>query len=93
MTLKLGKWTNAECVGPSPSGKTVVWQIAAAADGCDLGEVRWFSHWRQYVFAPKAGTVWNPDCLDEVSHFTRTITAAHRAGLVLGGTRNEGATL
>jgi hypothetical protein len=32
-----------------------------------LGEIKWFSRWRQYCFFPNHSTIWNKDCLDEVN--------------------------
>jgi len=42
------------------------------------GKVKWFGRWRQYVFAPAANTVWNPDCLNEVSRFVVKCTVDHQ---------------
>jgi hypothetical protein len=74
----LGKWTTAIWVGQSVSGKTQVWRIRANADDMMvLGQVRWYGRWRQYVFFPSGHTLWNPDCLDEVSTFVRASTVEH----------------
>ena len=75
----LGKWTFVKYVGPSASGKTGIWRVYAVAGSVALGEVRWFGRWRQYVFAPGDGTVWNPDCLNEVSRFVVKCTVDHQA--------------
>lgn len=31
-----------------------------------IGEIRWFSRWRQYCFFPYDGTIWNTDCMSSV---------------------------
>ncbi len=32
-----------------------------------IGEIRWFSKWRQYCFFPCTDTIWNITCLTEVN--------------------------
>ncbi len=51
----------------SPSGKTLVVSVESRRHGDVLGEIKWFGRWRQYALYPSAGTIWNPDCLDEIS--------------------------
>ena len=31
-----------------------------------IGEIRWFSKWRQYCFYPYENTIWNTTCLEDV---------------------------
>ena len=31
-----------------------------------LGEIKWFGRWRQYVFFPYGGTVFNIDCMKDI---------------------------
>ena len=33
----------------------------------EIGEIKWFSRWRQYTFYPSDGTVWNKDCLNDIN--------------------------
>ena len=75
-THTLGKWTTATSVGYSASGKTDLWEIRSVASNEILGVIRWWGGWRQYVFHPADHTIWNPDCLDEVSTFARARTKA-----------------
>jgi len=32
-----------------------------------IGEIKWYSAWRQYCFLPNHSTVWNIDCLNAVN--------------------------
>ena len=32
-----------------------------------IGEIRWFSRWRQYCFYPYMNTIWNFNCLNDVN--------------------------
>ena len=41
--------------------------------GDSLGDIEWFSRWRQYAFVPAEETVFNPDCLDDISKFIRNL--------------------
>lgn len=31
-----------------------------------IGEIRWFSRWRQYCFYPYHDTVWNTTCMEDI---------------------------
>ena len=57
--------------------KTTVWAVFNA--GVPLGEIRWYAPWRRYALAPIAGTVWDMDCLKEVTEFLGEVNARHRA--------------
>lgn len=63
--------------GRSRSGTTRVW-IVTSTSGSELGTIRWHGAWRQYTFWPAQATIFNPDCLDEISTFVRERTSIHR---------------
>jgi len=52
---ELGRWES----------KTRIVGIYSRSSGALLGEIRWYPHWRQYVFAPR-DSIWNKDCLNLV---------------------------
>lgn len=58
------------------SGKTQRWQVKSKANY--LGEIKWYSGWRQYVFYPYRGTLYNYECLDEISKFLFTLNTEHK---------------
>jgi hypothetical protein len=60
------------------AGKTQVWAVRSHRSGDVLGEIRWYGPWRQYAFFPRVATIYNPDCLDLISRWTREKTTAHR---------------
>jgi hypothetical protein len=64
--------------GQSKSGKTKRWRVVATSGACDLGEVKWFAHWRCYVFEPNPVTVFDSKCLDAISLFCKTQTKGVR---------------
>jgi hypothetical protein len=51
---------------PEQGRKTLIVDVKSVSRGDTLGEIRWYSHWRQYCFWPRAGTIWNRDCMTEV---------------------------
>ena len=53
--------------------------VLAKSNGELLGTIHWFGRWRQYVFHPTAGTVFNPGCLDAISAEAQRMTSAHHA--------------
>lgn len=57
----------------SKSGKTKIVNVYSAQHGDKLGEIRWFGRWRQYAFFPAEGTIWNPQCLDEITEKIRAL--------------------
>jgi len=58
---------------------TKYWKVLSARDeSMELGSVYWYSHWRKYVFAPKAGTIYDTSCLSEISDFCHNSTVDHR---------------
>jgi hypothetical protein len=75
-------------VGPryTPSGKTRIWSVIATRNDALLGEIRYYGRWRQYAFFPEPNTIFNPDCMDEVSKFCREETTRQRR---LSGTKGS----
>lgn len=63
----------------NPGRKTKIWWVRATRDDMALGEIRWWPAWRQYCFFPKGSTIWNPECLDDVTAFVREKMAERRA--------------
>lgn len=50
----------------SPSGKTQYWTVYSRRHGNELGWIRWYGPWRQYVFYPSTHTLFNRGCLDDI---------------------------
>lgn len=49
--------------------KTSVWHCRARSNDCLLGTVKWYCPWRQYSFFPKADTVFNVSCNEDINDF------------------------
>lgn len=74
----LSKYLKFNRMPPPEGGSTQVWAVVSKSSDAHLGLVKWYAKWRQYCFFPRQGTIWNPDCLDEVAAFTRAATKEHR---------------
>ena len=38
-----------------------------------IGEIKWFSKWRQYCFSPNFNTIWNKECLEDVNSIIKEL--------------------
>lgn len=65
----------------SPSGKTHIYLVYATRNRAVLGEIKWLGQWRQYVFFPQMGTVFNGDCMTAIAEFCLEITKTHKEEL------------
>jgi len=54
-------------------GKTKKFKIISKKRNCFLGRIEWYSHYRQYSFAPMSFTVWNKECLKEIQEFLQEL--------------------
>lgn len=61
--------------------KTRVVEVVSVSSNKTLGWIKWFGQWRQYVFLPEQGTLWNPDCLRQLASEAEKMTRGHREGL------------
>jgi hypothetical protein len=64
-----------------PTRKTKIWRVVNAQYNSFLGNVKWYSPWRKYCFAPDDGTVFEQDCLRDIAAFCEDETRAHNAAL------------
>lgn len=51
--------------------KTKLWSVLSVSSGYPLGEVKWYAPWRCYCFFPNFDTIWNTNCLDDITAFIR----------------------
>jgi len=58
---------------------TDVWAVFAIQGDEFLGEVKWYSGWRRYVFEPDADAIFEQDCLRDIAGFLETATAVQKA--------------
>ena len=54
----------------NPGKLTKVWEATSAHDGSYLGLVKFYAHWRKYVFFPSdGGVIFDSGCLQEIAQF------------------------
>jgi len=56
-----------------PGLKTMVWLVVSHSSGVKLGELKWHSPWRQYVFFPAPETLFNIECMVDISDRIATL--------------------
>src|SRR5207249_10513958 len=54
---------------PNHSGKTRKVNVVSKKHGYSLGLIQWYGRWRQYVFVPGPETVFNKQCLCDISDY------------------------
>jgi hypothetical protein len=60
--------------------KTDNWVLFSKSQRAPLGSVHWFGRWRQYVFEPCDGSVFNAGCLESVRAFLAEAMTEWNAG-------------
>jgi hypothetical protein len=63
---------------PKAPRTTVIVHVRSRRTTEMLGQIKWYSHWRQYAFFPEPGTIWNTQCLDEIQAEIKTLMEARR---------------
>lgn len=56
---------------PTPNTKTKRWLVHNKVTKENIGIIRWYGGWRQYVLFPLSDTYWAKGCLEEVSEFIK----------------------
>lgn len=64
-----------------PLGKTRRIVVQSRTHGDHLGDIHWHGPWRQYVFEPAPGTVFNNGCLADLADRLGYLNTMHRAAL------------
>ncbi|RPJ00147.1 MAG: hypothetical protein EHM36_15050 [Deltaproteobacteria bacterium] len=55
------------------TGKTDVWNVISKTRGTVLGQIKWFGAWRQYCFWPSPDTLFNTECMADISKVIREL--------------------
>ncbi len=83
--LEDGLWKSSHLFfkddGPVSKGaKTRRFSVLSSFNKSLLGYVKWYSHWRKYVFYP-INSIFDDNCLDEISQFMWETTNEHMGRL------------
>lgn len=60
------------------TGVTCVYFVSNKS-GTDLGQIKWYSPWRKYVFEPYSGNVFDTECLGDVIRMITKLMTERRA--------------
>lgn len=63
----MAKWI--EFIEQPSKGVTKIFKVSAKEGDQTLGIIKWFGNWRKYAFYPEANTIFEKDCLDDISTF------------------------
>lgn len=67
----MAKWI--DFVEQESKGKTKIFKVIAKEGGNFLGTIKWFSNWRKYCFYPENSTIFETDCLNDISNFLKEL--------------------
>lgn len=68
------KWITFAVTGSSESGKTHIYQVRTKTENpVLLGEIKWEGHFRSYAFFPQPNTVYEPQCLNDITNFIESL--------------------
>ena len=57
-------------IGTKPQGqKTDLYQCCNNRNGKELGIIKWYGPWRQYVYEPTVRAVYSIGCFEDINHF------------------------
>jgi hypothetical protein len=80
---RMSKWIQFVDRGIPTGKKTRIWTVHPF-DGVNsnLGEVRWYSPWRQYAFYPTSLSLFEKECLRDIADFCESKTQDHRKSVI-----------
>jgi len=75
------KWISITEVKPFVIKKTKTFWIVTKEGNQHLGIIQWYAPWRKYSFFPKPDTVWETQCLKDVTAFIENLMVEHKKEL------------
>lgn len=60
------------------TGKTEIWNVLAKRTNFILGQIKWYSPWRQYCFFPSPMSIFNNSCMSDIQDFIKGLMAERR---------------
>lgn len=74
------RWVHFQMEDRRAGAKTDVWHVWNIGGSIHLGVVKWFTHWRRYVFHPGPGMVFDVGCLRDLAEFLEAETVKQKKG-------------
>jgi hypothetical protein len=62
------EYISVSWAGTSKSGKTHIYSVTNNKSGEELGTIKWYAQWRQYVFVPE-NSLYSRGCLADIQDF------------------------
>lgn len=67
------EWISFEKQLRPGSRKTDVYVVVNSQNGSQLGEIKWYSGFRKYVFSPYSHTIFDGNCLKQIQIFLNAL--------------------
>lgn len=58
--------------------KTPIYHIISKNSNSEIGIIKWYGAWRKFCFFPNGETIWDTNCLIEVTNFIDDLNEAYR---------------
>ena len=65
----MSKYLRFQLIEQKPKTKVVA--VQSKTHPVRLGVIKWWNTWRQYVFLPDTGTIFNAECLTDIQSYIR----------------------
>lgn len=75
--MKIGEYLEAKQLPQPEKRKTHRYEIVNRS-GDELGRVRWYGPWRQYVFHPEIETLFNYQCMIDLAALLKALNKLQR---------------
>lgn len=73
----IGKYLVVDEQEKKPGRKTSWWWVENRSNEY-LGEIAWYSPWRQYTFSPSGAAIFSSGCLSDIAVFLKKKTQEQR---------------
>lgn len=60
--------------------KTPIYIIKNINNDFQLGVIKWWGAWRQYCFFPEGNTVFNVECLNDITDYIKDLNKKPKSG-------------
>ena len=77
--MPISKHLEFNFVRNSESGKTKIWTVFNTTTYEHIGNIRWAGNFRKYAFYPNNDTMYDSNCLQDISEFLEKATKEHHA--------------